>query len=204
MLSADGNKPAGKSSQRKGKTGRQGKKAAPSKVAAAQYVPEPAPAADQLKGAEEQVQEKVQEQINEPEQSSEEIKLNEPINPPVASIESTPIEASATDTVPAPPIASAEPTAVSVTTIANAYSDYTTKSLKQTLSFLEKLATVRSLDKVLELQTEFAKQAFETFVAESQKISKLHGELARQRAMGFEGFVTGITQTTLELRGTRH
>lgn len=196
MLSADGNKPARKSSQRKGKTERQRKKAEPSKEARAQQVPEPAPVADQLESA--------QEQINEPEQISEEIKFNEPVSAPVASIESASVEASATDTVPALPIVSAEPAVVSVATIANAYSDYTSKSLKQTLSFLEKLAAVRSLDKVFELQTEFAKQAFETFVAESQKICKLHGELARQRVVGFEGFVARITQTTLELRATRH
>ena len=195
MLSADGNKPVGRSSQRKGKTGRQRKKAEPSKEARAQ-VPEPAPVAVQLEGA--------PEQINEPEQISEETQFNEPISTPAASVESASVEASATDTVPALPIVSAEPVAVSIATIADAYSDYTRKSLKQTLSFLEKLGAARSLDKVFELQTEFAKQAFETFVAESQKIRKLHGELARQRVVGFEGFVSRITQTTLELRTTRH
>jgi hypothetical protein len=201
MLSADGNKSVGKSSQRKGKTGRQGKKAEPSKEARAQQVLEPAPVADQLEGAQEKI---AQEQINEPEQISEEMKFNAPISTPVASIESAPVEASATDPVAGLPSVSAEPVAVSVATIANAYSDYTTKSLKQTLCFLEQLAAVRSLDKVFELQTEFAKQAFETFVAESQKIGKLHGELARQRVVGFEGFVARITQTTLEVRATRH
>ncbi|MFH0296954.1 phasin family protein [Bradyrhizobium sp. 31Argb] len=196
MLSADGNKPVGKSSQRKGKTGQQRKKTVPSKEARAQQVPEPAPVAVQLEGA--------QQQINEPEQISEEIQFNEPISTPVASIESASVEASATDTVPALPIVAAEPVAVSVATIADAYSDYTRKSLNQTLSFLEKLAAVRSLDKMFELQTEFAKHAFETFVAESEKIRKLHGELARQRVVGFEGFVARITQPTLELRATRH
>ncbi|WP_027584649.1 phasin family protein [Bradyrhizobium sp. Ai1a-2] len=202
MLSADGNKPAGKSSQRKGKTARQGKKAEPGKKAGTQQVPEPAPVADQLEGAQEQINQA--EPINQAEQISEETKFNEPISTPVASIESAPAEAPATDTVPAPAIVSAEPVAVSVATIADAYSDYTRKSLTQTLSFLEQLAGVRSLDKVFELQTEFAKQAFETFVAESEKIRKLHGELARQRVVGFEGLVARITQTTLELRATRH
>ncbi|MGX9427286.1 MULTISPECIES: phasin family protein [Bradyrhizobium] len=196
MLSADGNKPVGKSSQRKGKTGQQRKKVEPSKEARARQVPEPAPVAVQLEDA--------REQINEAEQISEEVQFNEPISAPVASIESASVEASATDTVPALPTVAAEPVAVSVATIADAYSDYTRKSLNQTLSFLEKLAAVRSLDKVFELQTEFAKQAFETFIAESEKISRLHGELARQRVLGFEGFVARITQTTLELRATRH
>ncbi|MGY3607438.1 MULTISPECIES: phasin family protein [unclassified Bradyrhizobium] len=200
MLSADGNKPVGKSSQRKGKTGQQRKKVEPSKEARARQIPERAPVAVQLEDAQEQISE----QINEAEQISEEVQFSEPISAPVASIESASVEASATDTVHALPTVAAEPVAVSVATIADAYSDYTRKSLNQTLSFLEKLAAVRSLDKVFELQTEFAKQAFETFIAESQKISKLHGELARQRVLGFEGFVARITQTTLELRATRH
>ncbi|MGY3619377.1 phasin family protein [Bradyrhizobium sp. USDA 10063] len=191
MSSADGNKPIGKSSQRNRNTERQGKKAGWSKEAGAQRVPEPAPVADQLP----------QEQINEPAQISEKIKFNEPVSTPAASIESAPIAASATDTVP---VVSAEPVAVSIATIADAYSDYTRKSLKQTVSFLEKLAAVRSLDKVFELQTEFAKEAFETFVADSLKIRKLHGELTRQRVVGFEGLVARITQPQPEPRATRH
>src|SRR5437667_1883739 len=39
-------------------------------------------------------------------------------------------------------------------TIANAYRDYTRRSLEQTVSFVEKLTTVRSLDKTVEIQTE--------------------------------------------------
>jgi Phasin protein len=64
--------------------------------------------------------------------------------------------------------------------IATAYSDYTRKSLEQTRSFAEKLAGVRSLDKAIEIQTEFARQAYETFVTESQKIRELYSVLARQ------------------------
>jgi len=63
---------------------------------------------------------------------------------------------------------------------------------------------VRSLDKAFEVQTEFAKQAFETFLAESRKIHELHSELARQRVVHLEGFVARITQTTFVLRATRH
>jgi hypothetical protein len=61
---------------------------------------------------------------------------------------------------------------------------------------------VRSFDKAFEVQTEFAKQAFETFLAESRKIHELHSELARQRVVHLEGFVARITQTTFVLRAT--
>ena len=78
---------------------------------------------------------------------------------------------SPTGSLPVVPVASAETVPVSYRTIANAYRNYSTQSLDQTRSFFEKLGGVRSLDKAFELQTEFAKQAYESFLAESQKNS---------------------------------
>ena len=83
---------------------------------------------------------------------------------------------------------------VSLQTIANAYGDYTRKSLEQTQCFIDKLTGVRTLDQVVEVQTEFAKQACETFVAEAQKIHDLHRELARQRFERLEGLMSMGTQ----------
>ena len=57
--------------------------------------------------------------------------------------------------------------------IASAYGDYTKKSFEDTKSLVEKLSGVKSLDKAIEVQTEYAKSAYETFVAESQKIAGL-------------------------------
>ena len=102
------------------------------------------------------------------------------------------------------PAASTELAPVSLRTIADAYGDYTRKSVEQTWSFLEKLAAARSPARAFELQMEYARQACDTLIAESQKISDLHGELAKQRAANFEGFVAKVTQTTLVLRATRH
>jgi len=83
---------------------------------------------------------------------------------------------------------------VSFQTIANAYGDFTRKSLEQTRSFVEKLSGTRSLDKAMEVQSEFAKQAYATFVAESQKICKLHSELARQSFKPLEHMVAKSTR----------
>jgi hypothetical protein len=73
--------------------------------------------------------------------------------------------------------------------IATAYGDYTKKSFEDTRSFVEKLAGAKSFDKAIEIQTEFAKSAFETFVSESQKISALYGELAKQSYKPISGLV---------------
>ena len=77
--------------------------------------------------------------------------------------------------------------------IASAYGDYTKKSFEDTKSFVEKLSGVKSLDKAIEAQTEFAKSAYETFVAESQKIAGLYTDLAKQTYKPFEGLVAKFT-----------
>ena len=79
--------------------------------------------------------------------------------------------------------------------IATAYGDYTKKSFEDTRSFVEKLSGVKSLDKAIEVQTEFAKMAYETFVTESQKIGALYGDLAKQSYKPFGGFVAKMTPT---------
>jgi hypothetical protein len=75
------------------------------------------------------------------------------------------------------------------------YGDYTKKSFEDTKAFVEKLSGVRSLHKAIEVQTEFAKTAYETFVTESQKIGALYGDLARQSCKPFGGLVAKMTPT---------
>jgi phasin family protein len=77
--------------------------------------------------------------------------------------------------------------------IASAYGDYTKKSFEDSKSFVEKLSGVKSLDKVIEMQTEYAKSAYETFVAESQKIAGLYTDLAKQTFKPLEGIVAKFT-----------
>jgi hypothetical protein len=86
-----------------------------------------------------------------------------------------------------PAVASGNALSVDFQTLATAYGNYTKKSFEQTQAFVEKLSGVRSLDKAVEIQTEFAKQAYETFVTESQKIRELYRGLAKQNLRPFEG-----------------
>ena len=73
--------------------------------------------------------------------------------------------------------------------IASAYGDYTKKSFEDTKSFVEKLSGVSSLDKAIEVQAEYAKSAYEAFVAESQKMAGLYTDLAKQTFKSLEGIV---------------
>jgi len=77
--------------------------------------------------------------------------------------------------------------------IATAYGDYTKQSFEDTKSFVDKLSGVKSLDKAIEVQTEYAKSAYEAFVAESQKIAGLYTDLAKQTFKPLEGFVAKLT-----------
>ena len=194
MLNAGGNK---------GKSERRGRKAETRKQAGGQQGFEAEPRPDQLQDAQEQINE----QIGAPVASIDQLQdaqeqVNEQISAPVAWSDISPLETSATDIITTVPAVSAEPVVASLATIANAYGAYTGKSVELTWSFLERLAAVRSFDKAFEVQTEFAKQVFETFLAESRKIHELHSELARQRVVHLEGFVARITQTTFVLRAT--
>jgi phasin family protein len=92
-------------------------------------------------------------------------------------------------------VAPADNVPVSMQTIANAYGDYTRKSFEETRSFVEKLTGVRSLDKAIEIQAEFARQAYETFVAESQRICELYSELAKQIFKPFAGLLAKATHS---------
>jgi hypothetical protein len=79
--------------------------------------------------------------------------------------------------------------------IATAYRDYTKKSFDDTKSFVEQMSAVRSLDKAIEVQTEFGKTAYETFVAESQKIGALYADLAKQSYKPFGDLVAKMNPT---------
>jgi hypothetical protein len=82
-----------------------------------------------------------------------------------------------------------------VQAIATTVGDYTKKSFEDGNAFVEKLAGVKSLDKAIEAQTEYAKSAHDFFVAESQKVAELYADLAKQALSPFEGLFGKVTPT---------
>jgi hypothetical protein len=78
--------------------------------------------------------------------------------------------------------------------IASAYGDFTKKSFEEGSAFIEKLAGVRSLDKAFEVQSDYAKTAYDTFVAETTKIGELYKDLAKEAYKPFEGFLAKATK----------
>jgi len=76
--------------------------------------------------------------------------------------------------------------------IASAVSDYSKKSFEDGSAFVEKLATVKSLDKAIEAQTDYAKSAYERLVAESTKIGELYADLAKEAYKPVETFMSKL------------
>ncbi|MFK4498691.1 chemotaxis protein histidine kinase CheA [Bradyrhizobium japonicum] len=199
MLSAGENKTTGKSGRRGAK-----KKAGQRTRAGEQH----ATAAHQLPDAsaeisQENKEESTQENRQEAEQEIRQETSRE-ISAQVPSAAALPGEAFGMEIAASAPVAPVEPSQASPQAIADAYSDYTRTSLEHAWTFLGKLAAARSPVEAFELQMEYAKQVCGSLIAESQKIAELHGQLTRQRVMHFEGFVAKLTQTTLEIRATRH
>jgi hypothetical protein len=200
MLSADENenKPIGKP-ERKAKTQQSGKKSEARKRKEGQAQ---AAKKDQLLEALERASVPVEEPVSQPTEKpaavEEPVSLQaaEPAAAAPVSNEGSATETSVVATTPAPASEPEETAPVSLQTIANAYGDYSKKSFEQTSAFVTRLAGAGSLAKAFELQSAFAREAYETFVTESCRIRKLHSELAKQRFGSFEGFVSRMTGTT--------
>jgi hypothetical protein len=179
MLSSDETKSGGKSNQRKQKAAQDRDKARARKRTAAAQVPEP----DQPQSVPEQVE------------AEAPVAVIETAAPDVVTETATQLP-SPDDTSPVVPAVTEEAAQVGYRAIADAWGNYSRTSLEQARSYFEKLAGVRSLGAAFEVQAEFAKQACDTFVAQSQRIGELQGEMAKQRLKRLEGFMEKMTAGT--------
>jgi phasin family protein len=58
--------------------------------------------------------------------------------------------------------------------------DYSRKSAESSAAAWEKLMSAKSLEKALEVQSQYLKSSYEDFVAEATKLSELYVDLAKQ------------------------
>ena len=77
-------------------------------------------------------------------------------------------------------MASAQTFATSIQAIATAHADYTKRAMQDGSEFFAKLTSVKEPTKVMELQSEYVKNSYETFVAEAKKISELYTDFFKQ------------------------
>jgi hypothetical protein len=74
----------------------------------------------------------------------------------------------------------------SMQTIAVEATEYSKKSFETGSATVEKMMAVKSPDKAFEIQSDFMKQAYEGFVAQSTRMSELYADLAKDFYKPFE------------------
>ena len=64
--------------------------------------------------------------------------------------------------------------------IAAETTDYSKKSFEKSRVLAEKLIGVKKLDEAIQLQSDFAKSAYDDFIAQATKIGNLYSDLAKE------------------------
>ena len=79
--------------------------------------------------------------------------------------------------------------ATSLQTIANAHADFVKKLMQHNSEYISQLTSVKEPAKLMELQSEYAKNAYETFVAETKRISELYADFFKQTTKPLEDLI---------------
>ena len=71
--------------------------------------------------------------------------------------------------------------------IATEVVDYSKRSFEEGTAALEKLMSAKSIEKAVEVQTDYVRSSYESFVAEATKLGELYTDLAKEAYKPFEG-----------------
>ncbi len=74
--------------------------------------------------------------------------------------------------------------------IAVEVADYSKKSFEEGSATMEKLLGAKSLEKAIEIQSDYAKSAYEGFVAGATRIGELYADIAKEAYRPFESAVS--------------
>lgn len=76
-----------------------------------------------------------------------------------------------------------------VQAIAVEVADYSKKSFEEGTAAAEKLFGAKTLDKAVEIQSDYFKGAYESFVAQATKMGELYADLAKESYKPYEGII---------------
>ena len=76
--------------------------------------------------------------------------------------------------------------------IATEFADYSKKSFEDGSAAMEKLLGAKSLEKAIEVQSDYVKGAYEGFVAEATKLGELYTDLAKETYKPLEGILAKV------------
>ena len=77
--------------------------------------------------------------------------------------------------------------------IATEMADYSKKAVEESTAATEKLFGAKSVEKAIEVQSDYFKTAYEGFVAETTKLGELYSALAQEAYKPFEGYLAKMT-----------
>lgn len=77
--------------------------------------------------------------------------------------------------------------------IATEVADYSKKSFEDSAAVWEKLMGAKSLEKAMEVQSQYLKSSYEDFVAESTKLGELYADFAKEAYKPFESMMAKAT-----------
>ena len=80
-----------------------------------------------------------------------------------------------------------------VQAIAAEVADYSKKSVEGSAAAWEKLIGSKSLEKAMEVQSEYVKSSYQDFVAEATKLGELYADFAKEIYKPFEGALAKAT-----------
>ena len=76
--------------------------------------------------------------------------------------------------------------------IATEVADYSKKSFEHGSATLESLLGAKTLEKAIEIQSDYVKTAYEGFVAEASKMGELYTDLAKETYKPLEGMIAKV------------
>jgi hypothetical protein len=81
----------------------------------------------------------------------------------------------------------------SVQAIASEVADYSKKSFEASTAAVEKLLGAKTVEKAIEVQSDYVKSTYEGFVAEATKLGALYADLAKESYKPFESYIAKAT-----------
>jgi phasin family protein len=84
---------------------------------------------------------------------------------------------------------SAQTFATSFQTIASAHADFAKKLMQHNSEFMSQLSSVKEPARLMEVQSEYVKDGYEMFVAESRRLAELYADLFKRTTKPFEDLI---------------
>jgi phasin family protein len=79
--------------------------------------------------------------------------------------------------------------ATSFQTIASAHADFAKKLMQHNYEFMSQLSSIKEPSKLMEVQSEYVKNEYETFAVESKRLAELYADLFKQATKPFEDLI---------------